>query len=252
MKAKVFSFSQHKGGVGKTTTTATLGAALAQKGNKVLVIDLDAQQNLTYSLMNAEPEESIYDSLTLNKPIPIVYINENLDLVPASIELAKAEIDLSTRMARERILKNLLDTIKDKYDFIFLDCPPSLGIVTTNALVAADKLIIPMTAEVLPLKGLKMLDEVVDEVKKLVNHNLEIGGVLLNRFDKRKTLNIEILNTLYKTYGNKVFETKIRENIALAETAMTGKTIFEYAPKSNGAKDYLALADEFVEKFSSK
>ena len=250
MKAKVFSFSQHKGGVGKTTTTASLGSALAKKGKKVLVIDLDAQQNLTYSLLTGEPETSIYDSLTKDEPLPIFNISENFDIVPASIELARAEIDLSTRMAREKILKNLLDPIKENYDYILLDCPPSLGIVTTNALVAADRLFIPMTAEALPLKGLKMLDDVVKEVKKFVNPDLEIGGVVLTRFDKRKTLNIEILNSLYNTYNNKVFETKIRENIALAETAMTGKSIFEYAPKSNGAKDYMALANEFIDKFS--
>lgn len=252
MKAKVFSFSQHKGGVGKTTSTATLGAALAQKGNKVLVIDLDAQQNLTYSLLNREPAESVYESLTKDQPLPIYTVRDNLDIVPASIELARAEIDLSARMARERILKNLLDPIKDNYDYILIDCPPSLGIVTTNALVASDKLIIPMTAEVLPLKGLRMLDDVVNEVKKFVNPDLEIGGVILTRFDRRKTLNVEILNSLYKTYKEKVFETKIRENIALAETTMTGKSIFEYAPKSNGAKDYMALADEFLRRFSTK
>ena len=251
MKAKVFSFSQHKGGVGKTTTTATLGAALALKGNKVLVIDLDAQQNLTYSLLGNEPENSIYESLTGKAPLPVIPVNDNLDIVPASIELAKAEIDLSNRMAREKILSNLLNPIKERYDYILIDCPPSLGIVTTNALVASDKLIIPMTAEVLPLKGLRMLDDVVREVKNFVNPNLEIGGVLLTRFDKRKTLNMEILNSLYKSFNGKVFETKIRENIALAETAMTGKSIFEYAPKSNGAKDYMNLAEEFIKRFSS-
>lgn len=250
MKAKVFSFSQHKGGVGKTTTTASLGAALALKGKKVLTIDLDAQQNLTYSLLGDEPEKSVYDSLSTGEPLYIVTVSENLDIVPASIDLARAEIDLSTRMARERILKNLLEPVKDNYDYILIDCPPSLGVVTTNALVAADKLIIPMTAEVLPLKGLKMLDDVVKEVKRFVNPDLEIGGVVLTRFDRRKTLNIEILNSLYNAYNERVFDTKIRENIALAETAMTGKSIFDYAPKSNGAKDYKALADEFIKRFS--
>ena len=249
MNAKVFSFSQHKGGVGKTTTTATLGSALAIKGYKTLLIDLDAQQNLTYSLLKTDPETSVYDSLTKSVPLPIMAISKNLDIVPASIELARAEIDMSTRMARERVLKTLLEPIKDNYDFILIDCPPSLGIVTTNALVAADRLIIPMTAEALPLKGLKMLDDVVREVKKFVNPDLEIGGVVLTRFDKRKSLNIEILNSLYNAYNEKVFETKIRENIALAETTMTGKPIFEYSPKSNGAKDYMSLADEFIERF---
>ena len=151
----------------------------------------------------------------MSKPLPIVNVRENLDLVPASLELARAEIDMATKIAREGILKSLLDEHKDKYDYILIDCPPSLGIVTTNALVASDELFIPLTAEALPLKGLTMLDDVVNEVRKRVNPNLRLGGVFFTRYNNRK-LNKEVVSMIENRYADKVFKTKIRENIALA------------------------------------
>ena len=166
MKTKIITIANHKGGVGKTTSTASIGDALAILGKKVLLIDLDAQQNLTFTLtltQNEEPETSVYDALVKDAPLPIVNVRKNLDLVPASLELARAEIDMATKIAREGILKSLLEDYRDKYDYILIDCPPSLGIVTTNALVASDRLYIPLTAEALPMKGLAMLDDVVGE-----------------------------------------------------------------------------------------
>lgn len=249
MSATVITIANHKGGVGKTTSTASIAGALALRGKKVLTIDLDAQQNLSYTLtLNEDPESSIYDALVKDSPLPIVKIRENLDLVPASLELARAEIDLSTKIAREGILKTLLEDYMDKYDFILIDCPPSLGIITTNALVASSQLFIPLTAEALPLKGLTMLDDVVNEVKKRVNPNLSLGGVFFTRFNNRK-LNKEVVEAINNRYGDKVFKTKIRENITLAEMPLTGQTIFEYDNRSNGAKDYAALADEIIERF---
>ena len=230
------AIGNQKGGVGKTTSTACIGAALALQGRRVLLIDLDAQQNLTFTLtQNEDPETSI---------IPI---RENLDLVPASLNLARAEIDMATMMAREGILKSYLDEQKEKYDYILMDCSPSLGIVTTNALVAADKLYIPLTAEALPLKGLTMLDDIVREVKRRVNPTLELGGVFFTRFNNRK-LNREVISMVEKRYGEKGFQTKIRENIAIAEMPLSGQTIFEYDPKSNGAADYQALTDEIISR----
>ena len=218
------AIGNQKGGVGKTTSTACIGAALALQGKRVLLIDLDAQQNLTFTLtQNEDPETSIYDTLVKDQPLPIISIRENLDLVPASLDLARAEIDMATMMAREGILKSYLDEQKEKYDYILMDCSPSLGIVTTNALVAADKLYIPLTAEALPLKGLTMLDDIVREVKRRVNPTLELDG-------------------------EKVFQTKIRENIAIAEMPLSGQTIFEYDPKSNGAADYRTLTDEIISR----
>lgn len=251
MKAKVISIANHKGGVGKTTSVATIGVALSILGKKVLLIDLDAQQNLSFTLTQIEdPERSIYESLIKGDSLPIVNVRENLDLVPASLDLARAEIDLASKIARERLIKNLLVDVIDKYDYIFFDCPPSLGVVTTNALVASDELYIPLTAEALPLKGLAMLDEVVGEVRKLVNPDLKLGGVFFTRYNNRK-LNKDVVEMINQRYGEKVFNTKIRENISLAEMPLTGKSIFEYESRSNGAKDYMELAKEIISRDSN-
>lgn len=250
MKAKVIAFANHKGGVGKTTSVASIGTALALRGKKVLLIDLDAQQNLSFTLtQNEDPENNVYISLVRNVELSRARVNvrENLDLIPASLELARAEIDLATKLARERILSTLLEEVVEEYDFVLIDCPPSLGIITTNALVAADALYIPLTAETLPLKGLAMLDEVVDEVQKCVNPRLKLGGVFFTRYNNRK-LNKVVEDQIVRRYGDKVFSTKIRENIALAEMPATGQSIFEYNGKSNGAKDYQSLADEIIER----
>lgn len=248
MNAKVIAIANHKGGVGKTTSAASLGDALALKGKRVLLIDLDAQQNLSYSLSgNENPEVSVYDALVKDKELPIVNVRKNVDLVPASLELARAEIDMATKIAREGILKTLLDDKLTEYDFVIIDCPPSLGIVTTNALVAADEIYIPLTAEALPLKGLAMLDDVIAEVKRRVNPKLELGGVFFTRYNNRK-LNKEVVSMIEQRYGDKVFSTKIRENITLAEMPLTGDSIFEYDSNSNGAKDYMALAKEVIKR----
>lgn len=248
MKAKVITIANHKGGVGKTTSAASVGCGLALKGKRVLLVDLDAQQNLSFTLTREEdPEASIYDALVKDEPLPIVKVTENVDLVPSSLELARAEIDMATKIAREGILRSLLEEYADSYDFIIIDCPPSLGIVTTNALVASDKLYIPLTAEALPLKGLTMLDDVVREVRKRVNPNLELGAVFFTRYNNRK-LNKEVVTMIENRYGDKVFKTKIRENIALAEMPLSGKSIFGYDRRSNGAKDYMALVEEILER----
>lgn len=247
--SKVIAIANHKGGVGKTTSVANIGAALARKGKRVLLIDLDAQQNLTFSFLRDEAETSVYDALRGETPLPIVHVKDNLDLTPSSIDLARAELDLSARIAREGILKGLLADIEENYDFILLDCPPSLGVITYNALVAADVLLITLTAEALPYKGLTMLEEVVAEIKKSINKTLEIGGVFVTRYNNRN-LNSIVAEQIWQRYGSKVFRTKIRENIALAEAPLSGMDIFEYSPESNGAKDYQALTEEILSRWS--
>lgn len=246
MKAKVITVANQKGGVGKTSSTASIGDALAILGKRVLLIDLDAQQNLTFMIThNEEPESSIYDTLVNNAPLPIINVRQNLDIVPASLELARAEIDMASKIAREGILKSALEPQLGNYDYILLDCSPSLGIVVTNALVASDRLYTPLTAEALPMKGLAMLDDVVAEIHQRVNPNLELGGVFFTRFNNRN-LNKEVVKMIEAKYGDKVFKTKIRENIAIAEMPLSGQSIYEYSPKSNGAIDYMALAEEIV------
>ena len=245
--ANIIAIANHKGGVGKTTSAANIGAALARKGKRTLLIDLDAQQNLTFFFLKDEVEVSIYDALTGKAALPIIQIKENLYLTPSSIDLARAELDLSARIAREGILKNLLQPIAQDYDFILLDCPPSLGIVTYNALVAANALYITLTAEALPYKGLTMLEDVVGEIQAL-NRELSISGVFITRYNNRNLNNI-VVEQIRERYGSKVFSTKIRENIALAEAPLEGEDIFTYAPDSNGAKDYDSLAEEILSRW---
>ena len=249
--SKIIAIANHKGGVGKTTTTANLGAALARLGRRVLLVDIDSQQNLTSSLMDeAQVEVSIYDSIKDGAPLPIIVVADNLHLVPADITLARAEIDLSMKIARERILKNLLVRVSDNYDYILIDCPPSLGILTLNAMTAATDLYLPLTGEALPLRGLAMLDDVVLEVARSVNPTLNVSGVILTRYNNRKLNNV-VVDAIQQRYGDRLFNTRIRENIAIAEAPLTHTSIFAYAPDSNGAKDYLALAEE-VEKRVNK
>ena len=244
MAQKIITFANHKGGVSKTTSTASIGACMAKKGKKVLLIDLDGQANLTlYFIPN---EISIFDSLVNGVPLPVKHIRENLDLVPSSLEMASAEIALTNLLARERLLSNLLEPLRKDYDYILIDCPPSLGIVTTNAFIAADEIIVPMTPELLPLKGMRMLDAFVTTLQR-VKPSLRLGGVFIARFNHRK-LNKVVEQAVKERYESITMNTRIRENIALAESAGSGKSIFEYDSNSNGAKDYLALTEEILSR----
>lgn len=247
--SKTIAIANHKGGVAKTTSVAFIGENLARMGRKVLLIDLDAQANLTSFFISDEEEyENIYEALTgRSAALPIRKIRENLFLVPSSLELARAEVDLSSRIARERILLSLLEPISGDFDYILLDCPPSLGIITTNALVAATDVYIPLTAEALPLKGLKMLEEIVEEIQRSINRDLSISGVIITRYNNRK-LNKAVLDAIRAKYGDRVFPTKIRENIAVAEAPLYGGDLYEYAPDSNGAKDYYDLTIDIINR----
>lgn len=252
--AHIIAFANHKGGVGKTTSVANIGAALHQKGNRVLLVDLDAQQNLTSCFLPDDKVEalevSIYNALVGKEPLPVITLKDGLSIVPSGIELARAEIDLSQKLAREQLLKRLLQPRAEEYDFILLDCPPSLGVITTNALTAAEALYIPLTAEALPLKGLRMLEAVVEEVKESINPTLSLSGVFVTRYNTRKSLNNMVLETIAEKYGSVVFATKIRENVAIAEAPLMQQPICEYAPKSKGAEDYEALTEEILSRWN--
>ena len=245
-QAKIISFANHKGGVGKTTTTASVGSILASKGFKVLLIDLDAQANLTYSMKQLpDVYQSIYNIL-VSKETPKPYnVSKNLDLIPSSQELAMVDIQLSSVIARERVLSRVLSPIKDAYDFILIDCPPSLGVLTLNACTFATDVIIPLVAEVLPFKGLAMINEFISNVREYLNPEAHVSGVLITRWEKTK-LTSGIEQELRSSWGELIFKTKIRKNVTIAEAPLESSNIVEYAPKSNGAADYLSFTDELL------
>jgi len=247
MKTKIISIANHKGGVGKTTTAANIGAILSSYKKNVLLIDLDAQANLTTSLYKGEVETTIYDAMVGNYELPIVPINESLFLVPASLQLAMADLELASAMARERILYDLLSKEQDKYDYIIIDCPPSLGLLTLNAFTASTDIVIPLVAEVLPFKGLAMINNFIKMVQKKLNPDVHITGILITRWESTN-LGKGVEKQLRDTLGEQVFKTKIRKNISLAEAPYKKQDIVTYAPKSNGAQDYIRFSTELSER----
>lgn len=248
-KARVISFGNHKGGVGKTTTTASVGSILSSKGFKVLVIDLDAQANLTVSLLKEEQEDSIYYTLTgRSKELPIIPITENLSIVPASLQLAMAEMELTAVISREKILAELLEKEKENYNFILIDCPPSLGLLTLNAFTASNEIIVPLVAEVLPFKGLTMINDFINQVQHRLNPEAHITGILITRWESTR-LTKDIEERLRQQLGSLVFTTKIRKNITIAEAPLESKNIVEFDPKCNGAQDYRTFTDELLARF---
>ncbi|MDU6555118.1 MAG: ParA family protein [Prevotella bivia] len=250
MNTKVISFANHKGGVGKTTTTANVGSVLASLGKKVLLIDMDAQANLTQSLVGDRGfDKTVYNALSAIKGerLPVYKVKGSLDIVPASLDLAYADLELASVMAREYLLKEAIDALCNKYDYILIDCPPSLGLLTLNAITASSSVIIPLVAEVLPFKGLTMIMDFINMVQKRLNKDVTVGGVLLTRWEN-SNLSRQIEEGLRKQLDSKIFKTKIRKNIKVAEAPLEQVNIIDYAPKSNGAADYLAFTKEIIEK----
>lgn len=248
MSTKIISICNHKGGVGKTTTVASVGSALAKLGRSVLLVDLDAQANLTSSLLGYEPERTTYEALRERADLPVYKVGETgVSISPASLDLAGFDIEASTALARERILSDLLADVEASYDYILLDCPPSLGLLTLNALTASTDVIIPLTAEALPSKGLQKITDIIAMTQKRLNKELKLSGIVITRYEK-SNLSQSVEEALRARYGELVYDTRIRKNISLAEAPLSLQNILEYAPGSNGAKDYTALADEIVKR----
>lgn len=251
LMGRVIAIANQKGGVGKTTTTVNIAASLAAAEKKVLLIDADPQGNST-SGMGVDRKEitgSTYDLFTGKKTFAEIKKNTHfpwLDVVPAGIDLVGVEIELIHTIARERVLKKAIALFKDQYDFIFIDCPPSLGLLTVNALTAADAVLIPVQTEYYALEGLSALMNTIKLIKQDLNPELAIEGVLLTMYDSRNNLATQVSAEVRKFFGDKVFTTVIHRNVALSEAPSHGKPVLLYDIRSRGAQSYLELAKEVI------
>jgi len=259
----ILAVTNQKGGVGKTTTVLNLGVYLAVKGQKTLLIDIDPQSNLTSGLgvknqiaetesMTNEPPKTIYDVLVNKEPAENAVIHtriKNLDIIPCTIELAGAEVELVGSLSRESILKKAIEKISKDYDFVVIDCPPSLGLLTINGLVAAHNVVIPVQAEYYALEGLGQLINTIKLIKNNLNSTMDVGGVILTMFDSRTNLSKDVTKETQNFFGDKVFKSVIPRNIKLSEAPSNGLSIQEYAPYSAGALAYEQLAEEVIKRF---
>lgn len=248
---KCIAVANQKGGVGKTTTAVNLSACLGDKGKKVLLIDADPQGNASSGLGidKANTQHSVYNVLIGDVSLKEAVIHtgfENLDICASNIELAGAEIELVSMDNREFCMRNAVETVKDDYDFIIIDCPPSLGLVTLNAFVCADSVLIPIQCEYYALEGLSQLMGTVRNVKKALNTGIEIEGVLLTMFDTRTNLSIQVADEVKKYYPNKVYATVIPRNVRISEAPSFGEPINVYDKLCKGTESYMAFADEVI------
>lgn len=250
-QTKIIAIINQKGGVGKSTTAINLGAALGEMGKQVLLVDLDPQGNCSSGLGVEKSliQQCIYDVLLNDIPLEEVIIPdiaEGLDIAPATINLAGAEVELVSEMARENRLKDAVGGMRGKYDFILIDCPPSLGLLTVNALVAADKLLIPIQCEFYALEGVTKLLESMKRVKSRLNPTLDIYGILLTMYDSRTTLSKQVVDEVREYFGRLVFTTPIPRTVKLSEAPSFGQPITQYDPKGRGALSYIELAKEVI------
>jgi chromosome partitioning protein len=246
--SKVIAFANQKGGVAKTTTTLNLGVAFAEQGRSVLLIDLDPQGNLTMSQgLNPDViERSMFDVLVHRIPIQDVIHQREVALAVSSIDLAGAELSLSSMIGRERALEKALAPIRDDYDFILIDTPPSLGLLTINALVAADGVIVPVQCEYLSLRGLVQLENTMSMIRENLNPNVEVVGILATMFDKRLLHSREAVEILRENFGELVLNTRIRKTVRYAEAPVKGESVLKYDPTSEAAEMYRDLAKEVL------
>ncbi len=247
---RVIAIANQKGGVGKTTTSVNLSACLAQQGKKVLILDIDPQGNATSGLgANKQVPQSVYDVIINDENIDDILQDtdiKNLYVCPSNINLAGAEVELVSVISRENRLKTAIEKIKDEYDYIILDCPPSLGLITLNAFTAADSVLVPIQCEYYALEGLGQLMSTVDLVQKHLNKDLEIEGVVLTMYDARTKLSLQVVEEVKRYFGSKVYKTIIPRNVRLSEAPSHGLPISLYDKRSKGATCYINLAKEVI------
>ena len=255
--SRVIAIANQKGGVGKTTTAVNLSACLADLGKRVLLIDVDPQGNATsgLGLDRRRLKASVYDVLLDELPLREAVVNtrvRGLQVVPATIDLAGAEIELVPRIGRESRLKQALDPVRDQYDFVLMDCPPSLGLLTINALTAADSILIPIQCEYYALEGLTQLMDTFRLVREALNPNLEVEGVVLTMFDGRTNLSIQVVEEVKRYFKGQVYRSIITRNVRLSEAPSHGLPITLYDPRSKGAEAYMELAREVIERVEER
>jgi len=243
---KKIAMVNHKGGTGKTTSALNVGAGLSLKGKKVLLVDIDSQANLSQGLGIHQPDESINDALVRKTDLPIVKLSENLSLVPSTLALQGAELNLVNQIGREMILKELLEEVEQNYDYCIIDCPPNLGILTLNGLVASDYVFVPLEAEYYAFNGLDNIIEMISKVKKHYNENLQVGGVFITQCNNQRKITERIVSDVQEIYGDKALKTRLRVDVSAVEASMKGVSVFEYAPESNITQDYKSLIEEII------
>lgn len=250
---KIVSFSNQKGGVGKTTTCVNMAAYLASFGKKVLLVDIDPQGNATTGMgfSKSSLKKSVYNVLIDDERVSDNILKteaENLDLLPSNIDLAGAEVELVYKKSREKVLKNALEEVRGRYDYIMIDCPPSLGLLTINSLAAADSVIIPIQSEYYALEGLSQLMNSISLVKQHLNPSLEVDGVVMTMYDSRSLISKQIAEEIRKFFTKRVFEIVVPRNIRLVEATSYGKPIMMHDPKCTGARAYKALTQEYLDR----